>query len=241
MMPAMPVTFPEAMFTEFRQRAATLFPRVQDEEDSLARTQFVRSSQAAGCRYRTCVECDQELKTLVANGSELWREWNDDAEQAYRLERCLYTFFMNGLSVFESMAFCLYFVGSMIQPSDFPHVQKSRKITLGSTGEAFCAAFPSESITAHLIALPQDSEFRKLDTARNLLAHRVSGMRSVRSYSVIHADAGYLSTKDETWYVPGQDEFRFDAELIHRPLQWVSSTLTTLLGVSRDFVISRKP
>jgi hypothetical protein len=81
----------------------------------------VRSSQAVGYRYLACAECNEDFKALFVNAPERWREWNDDPEHSYKLERCLYTFFMNGLSVFESLAFCLYFVGGTIRPELFPH------------------------------------------------------------------------------------------------------------------------
>jgi hypothetical protein len=241
MMPALPPAFPEEIFREFRQCAGGLFPSFQKAENSLERDQFVLSSLAAGYRYRTCVECNEEFKALVINAPQIWRELNEDPEYAYKLERCLHTFFMNGVSVFESLAFCLYFVGSATRAVDFPHVREPHKINLKSTGQAFVAVYPHEPITTHLAALPQYIEFKELDRARNLLAHRVSGMRSVRGYSVLLRDGSYNSTAEEVWYLPGQVEVKFDEELIQRHLDWVSSTLTTLLSTSRDFVIRRKP
>jgi len=238
----MPSTFPEQMFHEFRQRAASLFPSVQHKMDSLERDQFVRSSQATGYRYRTCVECNEEFKTLLKNAPERWRQLNDDPDYAYSVERCLYTFFLNSVSVFESLVYCLYFVGSRIRAADFPDVQRPRKINLDSTGQAFTIAFPQEPITARLTSLPQNAEFKKLELARNILAHRVSGMRSMRIYSTLDRDEGSTSTtREEAWYVPGQDEMNFDGKLVQQHLDWLSSTLAALIGASRDFVTGRKP
>lgn len=123
----------------------------------------------------------------------------------------------------------------------FHTFNKPRRINLKSTGEAFVAAFPQEPITMQLTALPQRAEFEVLDSRRNLLAHRVSGMRSVRYYSERELDGSYARTREEFWYVPGQDPLIFDEDLLQRQLDWVTSMLTTLLSASRDFVVRRKP
>jgi hypothetical protein len=91
----------------------------------------------------------------------MWREWNNDPEHAYKLERCLYTFFLNGISVFESLAFCLYFVGGRLSAAEFPHTQKPHKIDLNATAKAFAAAFPQETITTKLADLQQPSRIQK--------------------------------------------------------------------------------
>ena len=118
----MPSTFPEDIFQEFRQSAAGLFPGGVYVESPDERDQFVMSTLAVGHRYRACVECSEEFRTLVINGPKIWREWNHDPEHAYKVERCLYTFFMNGVSVLESLAFSLYFVGGAVCLGGFPHI-----------------------------------------------------------------------------------------------------------------------
>jgi hypothetical protein len=42
-----------------------------------------------------------------------------------------------------------------------------------------------------LACLRKDSQFRELDSIRNILAHRLSGMRSVRSSSVRELDGRF--------------------------------------------------
>jgi len=60
--------------------------------------------QAVRYRYRLCTECSEEFKALLANPSETWQAGWGDEELMYKLERCIYVFFMSGLSVFESFA-----------------------------------------------------------------------------------------------------------------------------------------
>jgi len=65
-----------------------------------------------------------DFKTLLADPSgEAWRDGFTDEEVRYRLERCIYLFFMSALSVFDSFAFGLYFLGHAVQPGDFPQYQ----------------------------------------------------------------------------------------------------------------------
>jgi hypothetical protein len=81
-------------------------------------------------------------RALLANPSEMWQAGWGDEELTYKLERCIYTFFRNGLSVFDNFAYALYFLGYAIQPATFPDVAKLRNITRKATRKAFDVAFP---------------------------------------------------------------------------------------------------
>jgi hypothetical protein len=99
------------------------------------------------------MECCVEFKALLADPSEAWQAGWGDEELNYKLERCIYVFFMSGLSVLESFAFCLYFLGNAIRPRDFPQFDKPKKITLTATSRAFTAAFPNAVITRRLVEM----------------------------------------------------------------------------------------
>ena len=45
-------------------------------------------------RYRTCAECSEEFKALVGNASQAFVSGMGDEELTYKLERCIYLFFM---------------------------------------------------------------------------------------------------------------------------------------------------
>src|SRR5438270_8513013 len=111
----MPPAFPENDFRAFFTAAARFFPELLSSEnlsDPLERRRhFELSWQAVRYRYRICAECNDEFKSLLSKASEHWREWGADEELNYNLERCIYIFFVSGLSVFESFGFCLYFLG----------------------------------------------------------------------------------------------------------------------------------
>jgi len=235
-----PKDFPQESFQEFGKCASGLLPAALSDEalsDPLQRQyQFVRSWQAARFRYRACCEANDEFKSLFANATELFREWNSDEEHWYKIERYLYTFFTNGLSVFESFGFCLYFIGNAIAPLKFVHVKDPRKITLKVTSEAFGAAFPNTAITDRLVRLRKDSQFCELDSIRNILAHRISGMRSVRSRSIRELDGTFTRSREDVLYLHGANEAQYDEELIQRHLNGITSTLTAMVTAALGFV-----
>jgi hypothetical protein len=239
----MPPTFPQNAFQEFGKRASKFFPTILSDDDLndplQKRQHFERAWLAVRYRYRACSEYNEEYKALLVNPSDLWREWSADEEQNYQLEKSLYQFFMSGLSVFESLGFCLYFVGSMVCPNHFPFVSNPKRITSAATSKAFTAAFPYASITNHLAELSRDTEYRKIDTIRNILAHRLTGRRNVHGDIKMHAGVIVTHTRKEFWRVLGSDEeLIFDKVLIQRHLDEINSLLTTLISASLEFVES---
>jgi len=237
---ALPPSFPKDKFQEFGLLAAQFFPKLLSDgflSDPLqSRIHLDRSWMAVAYRYRECAEHNEEFKALLRGANELWKEWGADEEQNYKLEKCIYGFFTNGLSIFESLGYCLYFVGAALQTVDFPHVQQPKKITLDKTAKAFQAAFPGLLITSRLAALPQEPEFKRLDTVRNILAHRLSGRRNVRGESIHHSDGTFTHTREEVWHIPGSsDELIFDEEMIQRCLDGITGLLTSLVEASIEF------
>jgi hypothetical protein len=131
------------------------------------------------------------------------------------------------VSVFDSLALCLYFLGNAIKPAAFPDVQNPRKITRPSTQEAMSAAFPNDAITGLLASLGQDARFTTLETIRNLLAHRLSGRRTTRSSGTLHEDGTYTTDlHEETW------------QLLARHLADITDLLSLLTVAAKTFAES---
>ena len=168
--------------------------------------------------------------------------WGGDEELTYKLERCVYVFFMSGLSVFDSFAFGLYFLGHAIKPSAFPDVANPRNITRKATSKAFNAAFPQAAITGLLAGLPDDAGFSTIYAVRNLVGHRISGRRSVRGSSTTHADGTHTYCHEETWHLPGAaGKLTFDEELLQRQLDEITRLLTALASAAREFAENNQP
>jgi hypothetical protein len=205
---SMPSSFPMPEYRAFGLATRSLFPRTLSDEDMTdplqRRTHFDWAWQAIRYRFRSAEECSAEFRALVANPSEMWAAGWGDEEFTYKLERSIYTFFMNGLSVFDSFAYSLYFLGHAIEPASFPDVAKPRKITRNATSKAFRITFPQEPLSVLLDGLSSDTKFGAVDELRNILGHRLSGRRSVRSSSTLNRD-GTVTTDfhEETWHIPG--------------------------------------
>ena len=119
-------SFPEVEFRAFGVAARGCSRRCSATKslyDSLEkRRHFDWSWQAVRYRYRGCTECSEEFKALLDDASQAFVSGMGDEELTYRLERCIYVFFMSALSVFDSFALSLYFLGDAIQPGAFPDV-----------------------------------------------------------------------------------------------------------------------
>jgi hypothetical protein len=153
---------------------------------------------------------------------------------------------MSGLSVFDSFAFGLYFLGHSIRPNAFPEVAKPRNITCKTTSKAFSAAFSQAAITGLLVSLPQDSRFSAIDTVRNLLAHRTSGRPSVCVSSTMRADGTLKEDwREETWHLLGANgelmKLTFDQELLQRHLDNITGLLSSLALAAREFAEANQP
>jgi len=238
--------FPESEFRAFAIAANAFFPALLSDEALFdpweRRRHFDWSWQAVRYRYRLCAECCAEFEALLADPSEAWLAGWGDEELNYKIDRCIYMFFMSGLSTIESFIFCLYFLGNAICPKNFPHFDTPKKINLAVTGKAFTAAFPQVAITRQLVELPKKPEYMTLDTRRNILAHRISGRRSVQTCGTTHADGTYTQTWEETWHVPGFDqEMPFGEGLLRHHLDDIMGLLTALASASREFAESKQP
>ncbi len=236
----MPPSFPSDEFRAFGVAAATFFPKLLSDEDLNdpleRRRHFDWSRQAVSYRYRSCAECNDEFKALLNNKSAMWRAGSGDEELTYKLERCIYVFFMSALSVFESFGFCVYFLGGALRPETFPHINTPQKVTLATTSKAFTAAFPNAAITGTLAALLQKPEFTTIVEIRNLLAHRLSGRLSVLEWG-----DGTTHSRKENWHIPGLAEgLEFGDNMLAHRLAQITDMLTALTVAAREFAESQK-
>ncbi len=243
----MPPSFPMAEYRAFGLATRLLFPKTLSDEDLYdplqRRTNFDWAWQAIRYRYRSAAECSEDFRALIANPSEMWLAGWGDEEFTYKLERCIYTFFMNGLSVFDSFAYALYFLGHAIEPPAFPDVTTPRKITRKATAKAFGTAFPQELLTRLLAGLSSDARFGVIDELRNILGHRLSGRRSVSSSSTMQRDGTFKTDfHQETWHIPGASVSLVCAPaMLQRVLDNITALVTALTSSARQFTESHQP
>lgn len=119
-------------FRAFGLATGPFFPKAISDEnlnDPLRRRlNFDWAWQAVRYRYRGASKANEEFKALLADPPEQWAAGWGDEEFAYKLERCIYTFFVSGLSVFDSFAYCLHFLGHSIAPVSFPMLPSLEKL-----------------------------------------------------------------------------------------------------------------
>jgi hypothetical protein len=235
----MPSDFPMADFRAFGLATQKFFPKLLSDEDLNDPQERLRhfqwSWQAVRYRYRLCFDSSEEFSVLLDNAGESWRKGGTDEELSYKLERCIYVFFVSSVSVFDSLGFCLYFFGNTLRSTNFPYVVKPKKITLNAPTKGFAASFPNANITQRLTELSKERGFVALEDRRNILAHRLSGRRSVRSRGTVLLDGTYESTSEEGWYMPGSDELTFEEGMLRGTLQAITALLVPLVTASREF------
>jgi len=244
----MPTAFPSTEFRAFGQAASTFFPALLSDDalfdPEKKRTNWEWASQAVRYRYRSCAECQDEFRALVANNaSDAWRAGWLDEELSYKVERCIYLFFMSALSIFDSFAFCLYFLGHALQPGAFPDIANPRKITRSATARAYGGAFPQATITRLLAELPDDPGFATMDAVRNVVGHRLSGRRSITSWGILHSDDAFIEDwREDTWALPGAAaKLVFDEDMLQRYLDDNTRLLAPLASAAREFAQTHQP
>jgi hypothetical protein len=246
MLRPMPIEFPEDTYLKYRQFAAGLLPKPLSDEDLRdpheRRRQFDQAWLAARYRYRACADSSIEYKLLFDSPPETWSAGRPDEEYEYKLERCLCLFFTSALSVLESLAFGLYFIGNAVSPAHFKYVSEPRKITLNQVRDAFGKAFPKASLSAALRQLTDDNEYDRLSNIRNVLAHKLVGARNIRSAGIAHPDGRYEEEKWEVWHLAGSDlERKLDNGLTQRRLDGLNGLLSELIPACLEFVESNQP
>jgi hypothetical protein len=123
---SMPTNFPTIDFRAFGIAAQGFFPKLVSDEDLDDPQEKLRhfqwAWQAVRYRYRLCYDSSEEFSALLINPNEAWRNGGIDEELSYKLERCIYVFFISGVSIFD-LSFCLYFFGNALQSINFPYVR----------------------------------------------------------------------------------------------------------------------
>ena len=228
----LPTTFPLEDFQAFGKLASGFFHPYGSHEsfsDPHERQQhFSFSYLAVQYRYRTCWECNEDFKGIIANAGELWKEWASDEEQNYRVETCLFRFYTSALSVFDTFGFCLYFVGNGVDGTHFAGVSEPRNITLNATNNEFRSAFPNTDLSNQLSGLMADPKFKEISSIRNIVAHRLTGRRTIQTIG---------TRREEHWYVPGvSDTITFSRDMVQRHFDEVTRLLTTLTSAVLEFM-----
>lgn len=137
---------------------------------------FSGAWNAIAYRYRGAIDHGSDFVKLIKLYGTA-----PQPEKRYLQEQALFNHFSSCFSVFESVCYGFFAIGSIINPEYFSISDKAdqRKISPETTKKTFQKAFPDEQITKTLIELTADSEFGNIRNTRNILIHRTAPGRKI--------------------------------------------------------------
>jgi hypothetical protein len=143
----MPPAFPSTEFRAFLQAASQFFPAPLSDkvlDDPQEKRKRSGTLIGRGTRYATATAVAPSVKANSGRCSPMRVKHGGpdgvNEEFTYKLERCIYLFFMGALSVSDSFAFCRYFLGHAIQPGAFPQRGQKRQAAAPFTAPGTFAA-----------------------------------------------------------------------------------------------------
>lgn len=135
------------------------------------------ATMAVVLRHRAAYEASESyIKDRPPGGTPTTRPaW-------YQQERDLFSFFVNGHSCLESLAFLLNILASRVRPDAFPMTtpDDQRKVSLNTVTRRFQSEFNDEPLTAALTALVNSTNWKSWCEIRNSLIHRTTPVRRIR-------------------------------------------------------------
>lgn len=97
-------------------------------------------------------------------------------------------------------------------------------------------------MTLCLAEFLQSAEYRQLDEIRNILAHRIAGLRTAQYTSTVEVKGTArfeMQTKEQFWTVLGANKQPFDQYLLERHLDGMTLKLISLFDSAVAFLVSR--
>lgn len=134
---------------------------------------FHDSWLASGYRFCTCVEHDEAFRDSIKRVGV-----NPNQKEHYIQERELFGFFINGLTVIESLAYSSYILGAMLVENGFP-MNAPKLIQVNHTADKYNKYYPNEPLSNELDQLRNSSDYDEWKKIRNILAHRVIPARKI--------------------------------------------------------------
>lgn len=200
--------------------------------------EFSLSWLAIAYRFRSCAEYDKSFTASVKRAGATPVE-----PERYIQERDLYNFFVSGLSSLESMGYGLYFIGFVLEPTAFGLAVSSndfRRIDLKNTvvRDFMRSSFAQEQISSKLNALIHHSNYIQWEKIRNILAHRITPVRTGVHTIIESLDPNYSGPTSSHWvdWLEGLQINKYTTESLRA---WLISTLNDFFHVIDMFFQSK--
>lgn len=166
----MPLDFPVAQY-EFIYKKAEPYAKSMHDIYS----QFGGAWNGLAYRFLAATEYEAAFtSSLVKMGS------SPEPIERHQQERNLFGFFSNGFSVFDSVFYGLFSLGSLISAKFFPMntPKDQQKISPPTTAAVMEKAFPKDPINDVLKRIMQDPSYLEWREIRNILTHRAAPGRT---------------------------------------------------------------
>lgn len=137
---------------------------------------FSGAWNAVAYRYKATIDHGKDfIELLKSHGT------TPQPEKRYLQEKALFNHFSSCFSVFESLCYGFFAIGSIARPEIFfiNDPSDQRKVSPETTKKTFQKAFPNETLTKVLVDLSLDTDFENIRNTRNILTHRTSPGRRV--------------------------------------------------------------
>ena len=212
----MPVDFPNREFNEITERVAKFGndPRYKE---------FAGGHHGVKYRLRACYDHSDQFVSLFDQFGVGPARIEDRVGQ----ESNLFGFFSSGLSALECFGYCIHFMASLINSTDF-QTTNLKAITLKSTSTAFAVAYPTEGITTAIQVTLNSDEFSKWSDLRNILSHRSAPVRNF-----------FMSGPENTNWQAGSGNIKFDRDLTTDRLSWLKSEMNALVVAANKFALAK--
>lgn len=197
--------------------------RIEKNKDDFPKSwnQYAGAWNAIAYRFLSCSNYNFEFISLIKRAGN-----SPVPTERYKQEKCLFGFFVTGLSTIESFCYGLYAIASMINSSYFPidKAKHLRKIKIENTSKKFKCVYPNEKISEILSKLIEDPAFQKWKEIRNILAHRLAPVR--------HFFTGGDQNGEALWL----NGIQINENTTSYRYEWLSETLTSILNNAELFV-----
>jgi hypothetical protein len=185
--------------------------------------QFLGGRRAIIYRYLACIDSDKKFRQLVQKHS-------DTPPQPYRYkqERELFSFYTNGLSIFDCFVYSVFMLCAMINPNNFVVTEDNlRSINLRKTIDSLINFYSEENISIKFNYFFNSQDYRSFAKIRHTLSHRESPGR------IIMATSGHKQKRHNAQWING---IEISEQTITLKLIWIEENLFELTECLNDFV-----
>lgn len=164
-------------------------------------------------------------------------------------DNSLFSFFVNGQSLIESLCYALYILGSIKNPNGFPITPENLAgVEPGMVKEKFIKYFKSEQVTSDLSTIIDSVQYQEIKICRNTLLHRAIPDRQRTEFPMrIKGSPQLFIILLDYWKIPGKIKDKNgkkidhdvsvinDATISYR--EWLLASLTKIFTSTDQFVM----